>query len=168
MPLTAYAEQFDQTWSTPRLERNGPVGTPLRQTAVDAKVGDNIRLLGYRLGQPQAVASAHLTVTLYWQALAPIPETYAVFLQLIDLADARKAGQRDGEPGCNAYPTTTWVPGTIIADRYDMPIDAQASPGTYTLLVGLVTAEGVRLPVTNAAGEAQGDALSLTTVTVKE
>lgn len=166
--LAAYANRFDQTLSTPYLERNGPVGTPAIQATVDAKVGDNIRLLGYRLGQPQAVAGAHLTVTLYWQALAPVPENYAVFLQLIDLSDARKAGQRDGEPGCNTYPTQTWVPGTIIADRYDMPIDDDALPGPYTLLAGLVTTDGVRLPITDAAGQSVGDALSVTTVAVSQ
>lgn len=166
LPLAAYADRFDQTLSIPQLERNGPVGTPAIQATVDANVGDHIRLVGYRLGQPQAVAGAHLTVTLYWQALAPLPENYQVFLQLIDLTDARKASQRDGEPGCNNYPTKSWVPGTIIADRYDMPVDADARPGQYTLLVGLVTAEGVRLPVTNAAGEPLGDALPMTMVEV--
>lgn len=166
LPLAAYADRFDQALSTPELQRTGPVGYPTQQTTVNAKFGDSIQLVGYRLAQPEAVAGAHFTVTLYWQTRAPVPANYAVFLQLIDLTDARKASQRDGEPGCNNYPTQTWVPGTIIADRYDMPVDVDARPGQYTLLVGLVTAEGVRLPVTDAAGEPVGDALPLTMVDV--
>lgn len=164
-PLTAYAAAFDRTLST-AVERTGPIGPPRQQISVNAKIGDSIRLDGYRLAQPNAVAGAHFTVTLYWTATAPPPANYKVFLQLIDLTDARKAGQRDGEPGCNAYPTQGWVPGTIIADRYDMPIDADARPGSYTLLAGLVTQEGARLPVTTAAGDPLGDALPLTTVKV--
>jgi hypothetical protein len=153
--------------STPTFERNGPTGEPDLQYAIDARFGDEIQLEGFRLATRTATADDPFTVTLYWTATEPPPEDYSVFLQLINLADLHKAGQRDGKPGCNEYPTTTWVPGAVIADRYDIPVLPNARPGRYSLLVGMVTADGRRLPVYRTTGEAVGDALTLTTIDVE-
>lgn len=164
--LQDYTAFFDKMLSTPTFERNGPVGEPDLQYTVDARFGEDIQLTGFHLVTQTATIDNPFTVTLYWTAMEPLPENYSVFVQLINLADLHKAGQRDGEPGCNAYPTTTWVPGTVIADRYDIPVQPDARPGSYTLLVGMVATDGTRLPVYRATGEPMGDALTLTTIDV--
>ena len=61
---------------------------------------------------------------------------------MIDLHDLRKAGQRDGEPGCNRYPTSAWIAGDLISDRYRVPVAEDASPGEYTLLVSVYSEDG--------------------------
>ena len=88
---------------------------------------------------------------LYWQADAPVAANYFVSIQVINLETTGKVGQRDGEPGCNRYQTSTWVPGDTIYDRYFVPIDDSAAPGQYTLLVKMYNEQGT-LPVTNEDG----------------
>ena len=108
-----------------------------------------------------------MSLTLYWQATAPVPAAYSVFTQVIDRADDYKAGQRDGEPGCNLFPTDAWQPGDIIADRYYIPLAADARPGTYTMLIGMYDREAdVRLPITTPDGAPVGDSLGIDEVRI--
>ncbi|MBX3015827.1 MAG: glycosyltransferase family 39 protein [Caldilineaceae bacterium] len=164
--LQPYAVLFDRKLSTPNFEQNGPIGKRTFANPLVARFGEQISLVGFRLEGPTALAGDPFTVTFYWQATTPVAEDYAVFVQLIDLTDLHKAGQRDGQPGCNDYPTTTWVPGTTIADRYDIPLAADVRPGVYSLLVGLVTPDGTRLPIYDTNGQPLGDALPVTTIEI--
>ncbi|MEZ4866512.1 MAG: glycosyltransferase family 39 protein [Caldilineaceae bacterium] len=161
-----YANKFDATYSTPAFERNGPVGNPAIQHEIHQRLGDTIWLQGYRLGQATVTPGQSLPLTLYWQSTQHPAADYHTFVQVIELTDARKAGQRDGQPGCNRYPTSTWAPGAVIADHYDIPIAADAQPGDYSLLVGMVKEDGSRLPVFTAQDEAAGDSIVIGTVTV--
>lgn len=164
--LASYAARFDDQLTAPLIERNGPTGAPDLQHPLALRLGEAIRLRGYRLERTTARPGGTLDVTLYWQATQPIGEDYFVFLQLINLSDLRKAGQRDGQPGCNFHPTTTWLPGDIIADRYTLPIEPDALPGPYTLLVGMTLADQ-RLEIYNTDGQAIGNQFALATVTVQ-
>jgi hypothetical protein len=76
-----------------------------------------------------------------------------------------KAGQRDGEPGCNRFPTTTWVPGDTIFDRYFVPIGDEVEPGEYTLYVKMYNEQGT-LMVTDSNGVVS-DGAALTKITVR-
>lgn len=159
-PLENYATHFDQTLTAPDFERNGPVGQPQIQHPVDIRFGEAIWLKGYRLDQPQAKVGSSAELTLYWQASARIEQDYFVFVQVIDMTDFHKAGQRDGQPSCNHHPTTTWLPGDIIADRYTIPIEADARPGEYTLLIGMYVGDQ-RLEIYTADGQPVGNQLEL-------
>ncbi len=103
-----------------------------------------------------------MLLTLYWQADEPIDVDYSVFTQIINMADFHKAGQRDGEPVCNNLPTTRWLAGDTIIDRYYIPIYADAPPATYTLLVGMYEGEsGERLDIFAPDGAPLGDQFGL-------
>ena len=164
----AYEQRFDQTLSGPLFERNGPTADPAIQHPLDLRFGDAIHLRGYRLDQTHAVAKGGVELTLYWQATQPLDKGYSVFTQIIDMQDFHKAGQRDGEPGCNEYPTNFWRPGDVMVDRYYIPIFPDAKAGDYTLLIGMYDGHtGDRLPVTASDGQSLGDAYGLTGVTVR-
>ena len=83
------------------------------------------------------------------------------------MTDFHKAGQRDGQPSCNHHPTTTWLPGDTIADRYTIPIEADARPGEYTLLIGMYVGDQ-RLEVYTADGQPLGNQLALTKLQVEK
>lgn len=163
--LETYATRFDRQLSSPRFERAGPVGSPAITQATDVRFGESIWLRGYRLEQTTVAPGASLKLTLYWETEQPLREDYAVFVQVIDLTDLAKAGQRDGHPGCGRHPTTTWLPGDTIADPYTIAIDPTARLGPYTVLIGLYTGDQ-RLEVFGAEGQSLGPHLALTQVEV--
>ncbi|GIV75677.1 glycosyltransferase family 39 protein [Litorilinea aerophila] len=162
-----FETRFDENLSGPHFELSGPVAEPAIQHPLDYRFGDAIRLQGYRLNSTQATPDGALSLTLYWQATQPVETKYSVFTQIIDMGDFHKVGQRDGEPGCNEFPTTFWRPGDTIADRYFIPVYADARPGTYTLLIGMYDGDtGERLPIFDGEGQPIGDALGLTEIQV--
>ena len=167
-PVEEYVARFDRDLSGPIFETNGPVGAPTPDRVVDFRFDEAIRLVGYRLRGQDNVPGGSVALTLYWQATAPVPRPYSVFTQVIDRSDAYKAGQQDGEPGCNLFPMNTWRPGQVIVDRYTIRLAEDARPGTYTLLIGLYDrAEGGGRPqIFTADGTPLGDALGLDEVRI--
>lgn len=163
----AMAARFDAALSGPVFARAGPTAAPAIAHPLDFRFGDMIRLVGYTLAGQDAQPGDRVHLTLYWQATAPVAAAYSVFTQVIDPADAAKAGQRDGEPGCNLFPTPTWPPGDVIADRYSIPLAIDARPGTYRLLIGMYSREsGERLAIFSPNGDSLGDALGIDEVRV--
>lgn len=142
------------------------------QHPLDLRLGPSIRLVGYDLTPEQVAAGDVLALTLYWQTDGPLTARYKVFTHLLgETFNAATGnfiwGQVDGEPGGGETPTTAWTPGAIIADRYTIPVAADAPPGQYTLEVGLYgLVDSQRLPVSAVDGQPQGNAVNLATVTV--
>ncbi|MBN1248447.1 MAG: hypothetical protein JXC32_12365, partial [Anaerolineae bacterium] len=87
-----------------------------------------------------------------------------VFVHLVDGAGNLRA-QVDMEPQAGFAPTLIWQPGDRIVDRYGLPLPADLVPGDYTVLVGMYSATGNRLPI-EVDGEPQGDALRLAQITI--
>jgi hypothetical protein len=105
-----------------------------------------------------------LPVVLYWQAVAPVDTSYTVFVQAIDQG-GRKAGQVDRVPCDGGCPTTTWRPGDLVGERYDLLLDSGAPPGRYELIAGMYDlATGERLPWLDAGRNPLGDSLTVGTV----
>jgi hypothetical protein len=103
-----------------------------------------IDLRGLALGTAQAGAA--LPVVLYWQTPAAIEGSYTVFTQLF-APDGQMAAQQDNLPVGGLAPTNTWTPGQPVRDAYKLAIPPDASPGLYTLHVGLYDTTG-RQPAT--------------------
>ncbi len=166
---TAY---FNARLLTP-FTPNGPLGAQPIPNQVTYQFGEQIALLGYSVDRTEVTPGGELRVELYWRTNAPLDTDYFVSIQIINLESTRKAGQRDGEPGCNRFPTTSWVPGDHIFDRLHVPIAANAKPGDYALYVNMYqikTTDGggteyVALPVTQPDGQVASGA-TLTAITV--
>lgn len=125
---------------------------PSPEFPVEAVLGDSARLLGYDIKPRQAAPGDVLSVTLYWQAMAEMDKAYKVFVHVVD-ANGRIRGQRDQEPLQGYAATTTWVPGEVLEDVYEIALAPDAPPGQYMLRVGLydpITWQ--RLPVTEGRG----------------
>lgn len=111
-----------------------------------------------RVDMTPAQAGGEFGLVLFWEAAAPVDESYTVFTQVLD-ASGRIVAQQDNPPGRGESPTNTWEPGALVRDLYTLRIPGDAQPGAYRLLVGLYKGE-TRRTLTFADG-AQGDALSL-------
>ena len=85
---------------------------PMAQV-LNANLGPAVRLLGY----DRDAAG----VTLYWQALAETDTSYAVFVHALDAGGAILS-QVDALPLGGARPTTGWLAGEVLADRYNLAL----------------------------------------------
>lgn len=145
------------------MKAPGDIGTPTR-----ARFEDKALLIGYDApSSVSLVATRTLTVTLYWQALAPMATSYKVFVHLVG-ANQQIATQRDGEPGDGTLPTTGWLPGEYLSDRYPLELRPDMPPGEYTIYVGLYDPKStVRLAIFDAENKNVGDRWLLRTVTLR-
>jgi hypothetical protein len=105
--------------------------------------------LGYNAPALALKPGSTLDLTLYWRAEAEMRTNYTVFTQLLDPAK-QVVAQVDLQPQGGSAPTTTWLPGEIVADSYKLPLPADLPPGDYRLITGMYDpATGERLPVTS-------------------
>jgi hypothetical protein len=120
-----------------------------------------LELLGYELEESSVGPGDTLHLTLYWRVLAEMDKSYTVFTHLLN-SDSRILGQKDSIPGDGTLPTTSWVAGEIITDRYDITVHSDAQPGRYVLEIGFYDADtGQRLPVVNQEGQPLDDKVLL-------
>jgi 4-amino-4-deoxy-L-arabinose transferase-like glycosyltransferase len=123
---------------------------------VDWDINGEMRLLGYRLGQPSVRPAETLPLAIYWQALSPMTENYSVFVHLFG-RDRRVVGQVNTYPGLGAWPTTLLKPGDVVADTYYAPVDPAAeAPSLLRIYAGLYRYDEPGrpgLPAMDAGGE---------------
>jgi 4-amino-4-deoxy-L-arabinose transferase-like glycosyltransferase len=147
-----------------------PVSFLERMETVGARLGEHIELLGYSLGTVAAkpsVAGKPLSLTLYWQAIEPVEETYTVFVHLADTREVM-VGQHDGPPADGSRPTTTWEPGEIVVDQHVLEVSPVASAGTYRLMTGMYSSvSGKRLPIVASPGVLDDNRIVLTTLEIQ-
>lgn len=94
-----------------------------------------IRLLGFEPVEPES-SQFNVAVKLQWQALQSMPESYKVFLHLVD-SSGQIISQIDMRPQQGAAPTTGWLPGEIIEDTLTLPRPADTGSGPYQVILGV-------------------------------
>jgi hypothetical protein len=84
--------------------------------------------------------NGELDITIEWRCLAPIEESYTVFVHLIDGTN-RIWDQKDYTPLGGSYPTHLWIPkwlpGQTALDPYTLTVPPEAPAGDYYLEIGL-------------------------------
>jgi hypothetical protein len=117
----------------------------------------------YRFGNVIGLAEPSLSrhddqveVCLRWLALARTSTDYHVFVHMLG-EDGTPLAQADFQPKNGAYPTGAWSPGETVDDC--VTLDAPDLPPTgWQVAIGLYDlADGLRLPVHDAAGRALPD-----------
>ena len=151
---TIHVRASDRVWEPPAFEH--PVG---------ARLGDAVELLGYDLDRDRVRPGETLYLTLVWRCRETMDTAYTVFTHLLDDGEQVR-GQKDNPPVNGSYPTTLWVPGEVVVDRYEIPVDADAAPGVHVIEVGMYDPASIqRLPVLDATG-ATGDRILVAEVEV--
>jgi hypothetical protein len=139
---------------------------PIPPLESPAHLEDQIELVAVQLEGVTARPGQVVSLALYWQALAAPDASYTVFVQTLSGGD--KAGQIDRLPCDGGCPTTTWRPGDLVGERYDLPIDTDAAPGRYQLVTGMYDLEtGENLNWYDTQGNAIGATLTIGTLEVQ-
>ncbi len=129
---------------------DGAVDVPARYA-----FGEHILLIGHQNPAP-AQPGEDAAVSVCWEASAPVPENYTVFLEAVG-PDGQGYGRLLTYPGRGNYATSFWTPGVPFCDRYRLPIEAaMPAPGQAWVRVTLLRAadvNGERLPLTSAEGQ---------------
>lgn len=132
-------------------------------------LGSKIAFLGYDLYPSFVRPGDSLHLSLYWQSLQTTDAAYTVFTHLLDTGD-RIWAQQDNQPHHGERPTSTWLPGEVIGDEYDLPVRADTPAGEYVLEIGMYDGvSGQRVPVCGENGEKlEYSRILLQSVTVQE
>ena len=102
-------------------------------------------LQGYNLEETAVGPGETLHLELVWQALETAPQSYRVFVHLLD-GDGNLVTQSDAVPDNWTRPTTGWVPGEYIRDRHTLAVPPDAPFPPYRLRLGWYdAATGTRL-----------------------
>ena len=136
------------------------------QRSLHYNLGDKAALLGCGLSSRDLQPDGVLDLSLHWQALTHILESYSVFVHLVD-AEGRMWAQHDGVPLLDLHPTTHWVEGEIISDPRELQLPAEIPSGRYRVQTGMYLPETMeRLPVYGEQRELLGDVAVLDYVRV--
>jgi 4-amino-4-deoxy-L-arabinose transferase-like glycosyltransferase len=113
--------------------------------------GDQARLVGYDLAWENGGSSDEgqqaVSLTLYWQALRPLPYDYTVFVHVRD-AQGRTVAQADHQPLAPIYPPTLWPVGQTIRERSVFMLPGDLPAGDYDVWIGLYRLDTLdRVPV---------------------
>ncbi len=139
------------------LNRPKAATIPPEADQTDLQFGSDIVLRGYE----EQYHPDLLDITLYWQATAPVPEDYQVFVHVLD-TEGKQVGGEDSTPVNNQYPTSQWRVGISIADHHIITFDSPLPSGTYSIQVGLYRLnDGMRLPITPIGELVQDNALTV-------
>lgn len=151
----AYIYQLPQPVSVPR----------------PADFGDAIHLRGYDMNASTIQSSGVLTLTLHWQAAAPVEKDYTMFIHVLN-GRGEKVGQADVPPGAPRAPTSAWQTGHYIDAVQTIPVQVDQLTDRYWIAIGLYDPQTfARLPLhappMPAAPDDGGDALLLGPFQVK-
>jgi len=143
----------------------GPPATaallPREATPLDARFGESIRLLGYRLESSQVRPGEKMTLDLYWQSDVSLEADTWALVKLVD-ADGTFLMYKDGSPSAGRDTTDRWAPGTIVASQHRIAIPDYSQPGVYWISLSMhPSGEQVWLPLSNSSGVPKGETLTL-------
>jgi hypothetical protein len=104
--------------------------------ATNVRMGEKIRLEGYRLAQDEVSPGDTLLLTLYWRAEQPVEKHYSVFVHLQD-ENGNLVAQQDNPPVRGMRPTNEWEPHVLIEDPYEVHLPSDVAHGQYVLSAGM-------------------------------
>jgi hypothetical protein len=88
-----------------------------------------LELMGYDLPTDTVRAGEHLALTLYQRVRAPLEAIWMPFGRLGPVEARWTTDSR--------ILTTSWQPGEVIAEKYEIPVSFQLAAGTYPLRIGV-------------------------------
>jgi len=157
-----YEEQLRQEWASVSEEWGDDLRLLLMarpphtdHRSENATTFDSIRLFAYSLQRSHDT----LFVEIAWQAVESIPQDYITFVHVLD-SEMHLIAQQDRPPLGGYRPTTSWVPGEIVVDRFAFPLSGKQLAEAQVMIGWYEWPSLERLPVRNEIGKSvEGNAL---------
>lgn len=128
--------------------------------------GDSLALLGYDTNARAVQPGQTISVTLYWQALAPMKLDYSVFMHLTSTSGEIPV-KNDGFPYTSPKRTHRWTTGQVMQEVRALAIPDYVLPGLYDIDMGVFSVDtGDRLPIVAPDGHYMGEEMTLVQVRV--
>lgn len=100
-------------------------------------IDGRIRLVGVEVTSGTVRPGELFDLTLYWEALEPVPYDASLFVHLLG-SGQQAVGQLDTYPGWGTLPTSQWQVGPVIVDRYRLEVPGNvATPTLLKVDVGM-------------------------------
>jgi len=127
----------DYAWIYRVPERVPPEVLPLERLQ-PTLFGDTVLLLGYNLDDSRVQRGGEIRLTLYWQCLKPMEESYHIYLRLLNPI-YRVWGEQSAPPlsPWGELPTNRWEAGVMYRDDRRIEFQPGTSPGVYRLGLSL-------------------------------
>jgi len=137
-----------------RLASPAELQLPPTAQPVTLDFGSALQLVGWELVRPAPLpagveprlALADWQLALYWQAAAEIDEDYTISVRpLVDGQIIKQEEEpliQDHQPVWGFYPTSRWLPRTIVRDIYALALPPAATPGAVQIVVYKTTVSG--------------------------
>jgi hypothetical protein len=138
------------TYAGPQMITEEQLPADLKRLEIN--YGDQLRLVGYRPGEPLARTDS-AEFTLYWQCLRPPTADFSIFA-IVYGRQWQEVGKRDAYPYRGLFATRQCQPGAVFADPYKIPIDHNAqSPAWLRAQIGVKdwAAAAELVPTSNGA-----------------
>ena len=130
---------------------------------LDARLGEQLRVLGYDLSPPTLHQGETATLVTHFEVQGRIQAGWNLFFHLEGPGGFRNL---DHVPVEGTYPMERWRPGQHIRDRLPITFTGAMPPGAYPVYVGLFKGNQ-RAPVTPAGVSDGHERLRLATIVVK-
>jgi 4-amino-4-deoxy-L-arabinose transferase-like glycosyltransferase len=132
---------------------------------LDVTFGDQIKLLGYTSEGDYIQSGQSVTLTLFWQVIAPVPDNFKVFVHLVDDNGIIVNNEGDTYPGGGLLLTQTLQRGRSWAEQHVITVPPGTyAPGELHWEIGLYkddSSGGSRLSAADSAGVSLGDSVQL-------
>ena len=116
------------------------------QFRMETTFGEKVRLEGLNIN---LLDEKTVELTLYWQSLDVIEDSYKVFVHLLN-QDGQIIAQSDQLPAAGAAPTTGWLPNEVIVDKHTITLPLKPDQ----IAIGLYHASsGQRVPTADNSDE---------------
>ena len=115
----------------PRVLKPPSIPVPL-----DVNFAGQIKLLGYHLPVRSLSQGQGIPITLYWQGLREMDNSFTVFAKLLDDNQEDVWGNLERLPA-DGYPTSQWWNKEVVLDGFELPVEPTVPPGIYWINVGL-------------------------------
>jgi 4-amino-4-deoxy-L-arabinose transferase-like glycosyltransferase len=124
--------------ASPHVPDLAELGVPQPETH---ELAGRLRLLGYGLSGGVVKTGENLTVSLFWESLAHLPQDYRLRLTLVSTGGSTLA--ETVQPVVNPdHPTSQWQPGERLRSQQDLPVPVDAPGGQSQLVVQLLDGAG--------------------------